>query len=344
MTAAEFRSAVKTGLRGGYILYGDEEYTKSLCMTAARKSVIPDKSDEAFNLTVLNQENYSLLKLAESIEMLPVFSEKRLVEVHGLDISNMSEDDITEFCEVLAQLKACDFTVLILYASKDEFDAGTFKSPSKAYKQLTAYLTPVVFDFETSAKLNKWIIQQLNKYKVSIAPEFCTVLVNYCGRDMFNISNEVDKLAAYVLSQGRSEVSAEDIDNVTPKTKEINDFDFTNAILSGDLNESLAIMSKMKLQNEKPEILLSGVSRVFTDLLAVKTLSDAGNMPKDISAKLKMHEYKAGLYCKNCRRYTLPLLDKAVSMCYIADMKLKSSQLDSYTVLDNLVIELLNIK
>ena len=60
---------------------------------------------------------------------------------------------------------------------------------------------------------------------------------------------------------------------------------------------------------------------------------------KDISQKIKMHEYRVGLYLDACRKKRPAVLSQTIALCYEADRKIKSTALDSYIVLDRLIAE-----
>ena len=90
------------------------------------------------------------------------------------------------------------------------------------------------------------------------------------------------------------------------------------------------------MKKEKPELILAGISKVICDLAAVKALSDSGLGCRDIAQKLKMHEYKASLYYKSASKCSCEALDRAIELCHDADIRIKNSNLDCYTVLDGL--------
>lgn len=340
MTAVDFRNIIKNNnLKGGYLFYGDEEYMKQFCLTATRDSILPSGKD-VLNHIKLSSENYSLETLVDSIESLPVFADKKLIEIHSLDIAGMKQNELETFITILSELPEYEYNVLILYMSPDSFDAGTAKYPSKLLTTLSKLLTPVAFDYETPAKLIKWIQQHFRANGIVIESDVCNHLMNNIGHSMFRLKSEIDKLSAYILSHERNNVTESDIEDITVHIKSIDPFDFANAILDGDMDKAFYILADMKERKEKPEIILSQVSRVYDDLCTIKSLYESGMPSQTIAAKLKIHEYKTKLYLKSASKRSLNAIRKAVDLCFDADIKIKSTALDNYTVLDRLVIEL----
>jgi DNA polymerase III, delta subunit len=320
------------------LFYGDEEYMKQFCLAATREALI--KSNDAFNHIKLSAENYSLPTLTSSIESVPMFADKKFIEIHSLDIADMKDSEFEEFTAVIGELPDYDYNVLILYMTADSFDAGSAKYPSKLLTELSKLLVPVNFEFETPPKLIKWIQQHFKAGGIVIEPEVCLELINNVGQSMYRLKSEIEKLCAYLLSDGRNNVSSEDVADITIHVKAIDPFDFANAVLDGNMDKAFYILSDMKERKEKPEIILSQVSRVYDDLCLVKSLYESGMSSQTIASKLKMHEYKTSLYLKSASKRSLKSLRHAVDLCFDADIKIKSTALDNYTVLDRLVIEL----
>lgn len=153
------------------------------------------------------------------------------------------------------------------------------------------------------------------------------------------LASEIDKLTYYLKSVGREKLTEADVDLVSSESREIAAFDFANAILDGNAGRALSILSELRLRKEKPEIILSGITRVICDLCAVKALLESGASSQTVAQRLKMHSYKAGLYVKSASRTDSAKLRRLASICYDADIRIKTTPLDSYGVLDRLTVE-----
>ena len=54
-----FRKQIKSGLSGGYLFFGDEDYMKAYSVSAARKSVCDDTTFAFFNDIKIENIDYS---------------------------------------------------------------------------------------------------------------------------------------------------------------------------------------------------------------------------------------------------------------------------------------------
>ncbi len=336
MTAAEFRKELNR-LAGGYLFCGEEDYLKRRYLESVRTALVSEA--DVFNHIRLNADTYSADRLMAAMEALPVMAEAKLIEISGISLDAMNEGELDELITVLATLPDYEYNVLVFYCETDEMDPGTVKQPSKRLKQLASVIKPVVFWRETPARLAAWTAKHFVAEQIVTSPDSVSLLLSRCGYDMYTLSFEIEKLCWYLKAQGREKLTEADVLTVSSESKEIAAFDFANAILDGNPDAAFSILNELKRRKEKPEILLSGISRVVCDLVAVKVLVDAGLPSSVIASRLKMHEYKTSLYVKSASRCGTSRLSRLAERCYEADLLIKSTPLDSYVVLDRLATE-----
>jgi len=343
LNAREYINQLKTGLKGTYLFFGDEEYLKQSCLKQTRDALL-DESTEAFNHVIISAANNSgwLDTLAGSLNTIPVFAQRKLVELHSLDYGKLSEGTLDELYGIISELAGYEDTILVLCALPSEFDAGRLpKAPSKMYKKLSGVVSPVEFERETAAKLSAWADKHFRANHVFADHTAITALIEYCSTDMFVLASEIDKLSFYTLSKGNDHVDPKDIPKVCSASRLTGAFDFTNAILERKLPLALELVSMMKLRREKPEFILSGIIDTVSGMYTVRCLSDSGKSKAEISQILKMHEYRVGLYIQaSASQDTAVRLRDVLRSCLDADIKIKSTMIDNYLILDRLIIGL----
>ena len=96
----------------------------------------------------------------------------------------------------------------------------------------------------------------------------------------------------------------------------------------------------MKLRKEKPEYVLSSVSRICSELLSARILTDAGKSPQEVADKMGMHIYPATLRINAASKKGLAALERAVTLCSETDVKIKTSRLEPYTAIEMLILSL----
>ncbi len=339
INASDYKDKIKFGLSGTYLFFGEEEYLKHHYLSETRRSVLGNDPDAIFRHKKISCLDFNTEQIADALTTVSMgfFEGKILCELHEIQFNSLKESEWKALLDILAD--AAPDVITIIYTTPDELDCGTLpKMPSKSLTRLSEYATLVNFCREGELKLSKWVARHFAAEKLSYETGVCELVVQRCGRDMFVLSNEIEKLCAYVKQGERTYIEKNDVMTVCCHNMEINAFDFSNALLDGNTDKACAILTDMKLKKEKPIYILSTVTRVVTDMYLVKTLIDGGMMDSEIAKKLKMHEYKVGLYRKSTARGRYAKLQRLLEICCDTDIKLKSSSLDDYTELDKLVI------
>ncbi len=334
---SDFRRECKGILRPGYLFFGEEDYLKSHAVQTAKDLLCPDPTFSFFNEMKLDALDFTPEKLLDALMPMPMMSEKKLVVVNGLNFSTMKPTELDALCEVLSELPNYDYNVLILKIASDGLDAGFLpKAPSKTLIKLAEFLTPVHFERCTDAKLAAWAQKHFLHNGVQASGQFCARMVDYCGHGMYLLASEIDKLSYYVLSHGRTEPDEEALRLACTPANEYDTFAFTNAIMNGQAETALGILADYRFRRIDPVFVLGDVTKVICDMIAVNAMTDDGSPTSDISAALKLHEYRVGLFQKSLRKTSGARLRRVLSACVDADASLKLSP-KGYTALERLI-------
>lgn len=334
---ADFRRELKSSPRPGYLFFGDEDYLKAFSIRSAREVICPDPTFAMFNEMRLDATDFDAQKLQDALTPMPMMADRKLVTLTGLNFNAMRAGELDDLCAALSTLKEFDYNLLIVTAAADCLDPGYLpKRPSATLRKLGEYLTPVQFDRSTPAKLAAWVGKHFAHNGVTAAPELCSAMIDYCGRSMFALSGEVDKLSFYVLSHNRTEATDADMRTVCTPAIEYDAFAFANAVMEGRREAALAILADYKLRRVDPIIILSDVIRVFCDMEVIDALWKEGTPPSEIASVTKIHEFRVGLYLKSLNRTPKERLRRAIDACADADATLKLSP-QGYTALERLI-------
>lgn len=341
MNYSEFRKAVNPSLKGAYLFFGDEDYLKKDAVARARTAVITDYALKDFQHIVVSDAE--IHKVAAELDAPSLFSDNKLIELYGVEPFKMKESDFELLLDIC---KRATDALLIIVVNPGKF-SGKKKSYSKSEKNteerislLSSVVTLVEFEKESPQKLAKWVAKHFEASKIMIYPDVAAYIVSYCGTDMFILKNEIDKMIGYILSRGGESVTKEIVNLVASSYTEIGAFDFVNSLLSGNKKRAFTILSDMKMRKEPVQIILSAVSKLAGELLAIKAMVSAGANLKEIGDKLKIKEYPLKLRLETVRGKSLEELSLLVERCYDADLTMKSSSLNTYVVLENLLLSM----
>lgn len=334
---SDFRKECKTVPRLGYLLFGEEDYLKSFAIQTAKECCSPDPTFAFFNEMTLDALDFTPSKLLDALMPMPMMTERKLVVVKGLNFNTMRPNELDAICEVLEELAHYDYNLLLFHVASDCLDVGYLpKAPSKLLQKLAQYLTPVHFERCTTSKLTAWTQKHFLHNGIQAPPAFCSRMIEYCGHSMYILASEIDKLSFYLLSHGQTEPSESAMEKVCTSANEYDTFAFTNAIMEGRADAALGILADYRFRRIDPIFVLGDVTKVICEMIAVRAMSSDGASVTDISAALKLHEFKVGLYQKSLRHSSDARLKRMLSACNDADASIKNSS-KGYAPLERLI-------
>ncbi len=336
---SDFRKELKSSPTGGYLFFGDEDYMKAAALRMARQSITDsDPTMAPFNDVRLDGLDFTPGGLLDTLSVPPMGADRKIISITGLNVGALRAAELDKLCEALAAISDYSYNLVILSVAADALDPGNLpKKPSDLFSALAEFLRPVFFERNTPAKLAGWVQKHYAAEGVQASSDTCRFTIEYCGRQMYTLASEIDKVAFYVRAHGRDSVTEADIRIAAIPAMEYDAFAFTNAIMERRRADALDILADLKLRRVEPLYVLSEVSRVVCDLLAVRTMADGGQTPTEMAASLKMHEYRVGLYVKQARSTEPTRIRAAVTACAAADRALKRSTGDGYGVIERII-------
>ncbi len=335
ITDADFRRLTRAPVAGKYLLFGDEDYLKSHSVEAARRLLCPDEAMVPFNCISIDRAAYSAGELRRALLPPPMFTACKAVTV-TLTFDDLRPSELSELIEVLEDPSLFEHNFLTIVVPSGGMDAGTQKRPSALLKKLSEVIVPVRFDPVSGARLREWINRHYTAAGVTASAAVCDLTSSRCGESMFTLASEIDKVAFYVLADGRREVTAEDVRLVSCESGGYDAFAFANAILNCKCADALAVLSEMKARRVEPIIVMSELIRVICDMSAVEHCLAAGMSPAAISAETGLREYPVKLYSAAVRRLPAGALAGLLDAAAQTDAALKSSALD-YLPIERLI-------
>ena len=237
-----------------------------------------------------------------------------------------------------------------------------------AYKRLTKAGNTLLCDKPSlgfgagEEEVVTWTAQQLRSRGIKISHDAVEMLAARIGLETVQLHSELDKLEVS-LGTGH-EITAEDIRELVPATRESGIFDLGNAISARNLPLALETLEHLFHQGEKGVgILLASIVPTTRNLLLAKSLlvrhklhppAEAQFFARDLS-RLQPHEsdhlprkkdgtlntYGLGLAAKHSVHYTLDELLHAFQGCAEANQKLVTSQGSESVVLTRLLVGLM---
>ena len=338
ITETEYRKRLKNGVRGAFVFFGAEDYLKSYAIKATREVVCPDEGFACFNDMTIDFPDFTLDALARALEAPPMMADCKLVVLKSFNFSAIKPTECDAVVKLLEEYGQDEMNVLIISVIPDGLDVGYLpKKPSALLKKIMEFATPVQFEPSSPAKLAVWAARHFEHEGIKVTDSVAKYLIEYCGTGMFELSNEIKKLSAYLHAHGRNEVTAEDIRFVAVPETEFDQFAFSNAAMNGKRAEALEALAVMKFRQVKPEYALAEIAGLYSNMYMTKLLKESGATTGDIAKIIKVHEFKVGLYLKATEHATLDRLKRSLELCLDADLAMKTYGKRNYEQIEKLI-------
>lgn len=340
ITEADYRKQLDCTAGRAYLFFGEEDYLKAFAIRTTRERLCPDPAFAVFNDVTLDAADFSADTLLGAMTPPPMMAENRLIVLRGADFTSMKSAQVDALIEALSLLPEYDYNTVIIHVAAGQIDEGYLpKRPSSILKKLGEVAIPVQFTAPTDARLAAWAGKHFAHFGVTAAPADCSFLISFCGKSMFNLAAEIEKLSYYVLSRNEACVTASTIRAVAVPAQSTDAFALSNAILAGRSKDALDALAVLKFERVEPTVIMGELSRTLCDMQAVRLLLDAGHSNAQIASALRLHEYKAGLMARAVAKIDPARLSRAVALSVEADAAIKRSYAD-YGAIETLICSL----
>ena len=338
----EFRRELRNAAGRVFLFFGAEDYLKLAALRELRAALCPDEAMAFFNDVTIDFINYTPEKLLDAMSAPPMMSEAKLIVLRDFDFNTMKSSEVDVLLETLSKIEEFDYNCIVIYTASGMIDEGLPKRPSTVIKRLCEVVVPVQFTPPTDARLARWAAKHFAHRGVTAAPEVCTALVDYAGKTMFVLANEIEKLAAWAKENGKSEIAPEDIRLVCVPAALPDAFALSNAILAGDGKAALEALAVLKFERVEPNVILGEISSLLFDMQAARVLFAAGKNIKEVAAALGKHEFKIGKIAGALSHTSAQRLARVIERCTEADFALKNTYLarGDYTPIEKLICSL----
>ena len=332
-----YRTQIKNVQSGILLFWGAEDYMKQLEVHALRDALDPDTLE--FNHIKLDfSRNATFDDLQYEISAFSMMGGSRLIEVRGIDLLSLRADDEKKLLAALDSVT--EDTKVVFYFSAWELEINKKNKTKKILRALEDCATIVEFPLQTPQTIVKLFTKKAIKDGFDFSESAIMQMIEQVGTSLLTLRLEYDKLTVYVKSQGRQDITADDVKDIciTNSTFHLNQL--PEAVFCGERQQAITILGQLISEKVEPVIILSTLSRAIGTMIATVSGEHRGYSRKEIAATLGTFDWLIGKYAGYARRFTPTQLSSHLHACMEADARIKSSLTDPYLVCEQLLYTL----
>lgn len=311
-----------------YVLYGPQSYNRKRYVKALVDLFLPENDE--INLTSFYGKKVDLKEVYELAQTMPFLSEKRVIVLENTELFTKASEELVDLIENVPE------SCCIIFSEE--------KTDSRLKQTKTAKSKGCVAEFGnlSEAELRDWVLKKLSREHRQITENALDMFLTRCGDDMWQVSNELEKVISYTF--GRDGIRPADVDAVIPPLPEDKIFRMIDAMIAGNRGEMLQYYSDLLLLRSDPAGILALIREQFRLMLHVKSMDDDGISIRDMAATLKMRDTRVKMALPAARKSSKIGLERAIGMCADTDERIRSGQIAEQIGLETLINELCDIR
>jgi DNA polymerase-3 subunit delta len=278
------------------------------------------------NMNILDGEKLKMDQFTSSVSAMPFLGNRRLVVCNNL-LKNTDKTLKKAIVDYLRNIP--DYTDIIFADIDPDKRESEFKTLSKL-PLAKAFLAP------TDNETRKFIAEILKGTEISIDGQALYKLSFNIGGDFWRLSNELEKMIAYVRSKGKTEITEEVVDNNIEIANPHKIFDLTDAISAKDAGKALRVLNLFRKFGEDDGKIFNLIVFNFRNLVVIQ--DSAGQSPDTIAKETGIHPFVVKKTISSLRNFSPKTLVKIYRQLHEIDWQVKTGLLDFATAIDLLII------
>ncbi len=320
----ELKASLKNKVENAYLISGDDRY---LCYDALKK--IEDSlaiTIKDMNSVTISGDKVTAKEIVESANMYPFGDEYRLVVVKDFDRAKNKE----EFKVIEAYLKAPLASTVIVFFNPDSADF---------YKGMAGLTTIDCSKIEPKV-ISAYIKNNLAKNEIQASEEAVENLILFCDSDMTRITNELEKLIAYVADT--KTLTADIVKEFVVQDKEYQVYELAEFIAKGESKKAIDLVDSFMVKPGSAFVILSPLFNNYRRALFVSINKD--KTPAELASMLGVKEFAIKMLKTQIARFSPKQLKQIVDMIAEYDKKIKIGEIKENVAIKTIVINILNIR
>ena len=331
----QLKKDISAGTLGSlYLFHGEEAYLRDYYLEQMKTKLIP-AGMESFNYHLLPGKTLTVQRLAETVDALPMMSQRTLLVVSDYDLFKAPEGERSLMVQLLEDLP--EYCCLVFV-----YDTVPYKSDARMKKlagAIKAHGQVVQFVRQTQNDLVDWIHRRFRAQGHDIDTADAQYLIFLCGDLMNGLISEIGKIGAYAKAR---RVTRADIDAVAIPIIDAVVFQMTDALSRKQFDKAFSVLNDLLRLQQAPIMILAVLGKHLRQLYTARIALETGKGSRWLMDLWGMRStYPADKLMEAARRHELAWCRQAMRRCAETDLAMKSvAGADAKELLLSLMLEL----
>ena len=263
----------------------------------------------------------SLVAIQSALETISLFERKKLIVLEN----SFQNASVTAWLQEQKQaLQKSEQHIVAIFETAEIKQ----KTQNRLYQWLKKNAKQQEFLPLAAAQLKLWIEKEFAGYGLQIAPLATEQLARAAGNDMWRLSGEIRKIAAYKKSGASKQVKESDIELFVDPRLEADIFATIDAAASRNTQQAFGLVWRHLKKGESPQYLFSMLQYQFRTLLEIRDLLDKKLSRQEMVSETKLHPYVLQKSLRVAERFSLAELKHVYQKLFQLDWQQKTGRVD----------------
>jgi DNA polymerase-3 subunit delta len=244
------------------------------------------------------------------------------------DFEKLSKDDTKRLINYIKNPN--QYTCLVI----DTLDGSILKDDPS----ISVYASVLKFYELGDTEISSWISRFVSSKGKTIEEGAIEILKELQGRDLLNLSQEMEKLITYAGT--RKSITLDDAQALVGKSVVSSAFEIAHAAACLDASKAIAIVHELVSLGKRPHEIVGLLAWHFKTLLKIKDLVASGQNEYSITQALRLPRKKAGEFFTQSASYSYEDIRAKLEALLEADLNIKRARFSPSLVLEFAVIRL----
>lgn len=311
-------------MKNFYLLYGDDKAILNKEIDNIKKNISVNNDD------IIYYDINSIEDIVNEAETISMFSSTKLLIIDSTGYLS-DKKDISDIKLLEDYFDNYNSNSYLLFVS----NSASIDSRKKLVKFISG--KGIVKKVEaTEDYLCNYVISYLDSNGYKFSKLLATYLINRCGNNIDNLTNELDKLMLYKIDS--KEITKDDINLLTNENLDDTIFDLVGAIIKKETSKAIKLYNNFVLNGMDASQIINMLASQIRLLFQVKRLYNQGKSNDEIAKILEFKSvYRVKYLLSDSYYYSEEDLLKYLSKLAELDHDIKLSLIDGNTGIELLI-------
>jgi DNA polymerase-3 subunit delta len=317
------------------MLHGSDSWRSRKQLKKMIEEFKAKRDPSGLNLNIFDASKAEGSEMLEAMVASPFLAEKRLTVLERLSESK-KKDLWDNLLELIKNKKLPDTSVIIFWESEIKLNSHPL------FETLAKQKFSQKFETLAGVKLNQWIKTEIANRNLEIEPYALTALINYPFDSLWQIINELDKIAAYLSKEPEKKITLKHVNLFLDETGDDNIFHFLDALVARRAKEAIKLLHTQFDNGEEPGKIFNLIVGQWRKLLLIKDYFSLNpDATSDKTAKaLEIHPFVVKKTLAILPGFSFAKLKEIYRELLDIDLKTKTGEGDYASSLEMLVAKI----